>query len=112
MQNSTDGHPDVLQSPGQRACHLAAMACSSLMGFFLYLGFLILLWLRPIVLGLLRVVGGLTLVAGVISFFATPAGSGHIVWIIGGTSFAAFVMAWFYDWLLLKIAPEPIRLFN
>lgn len=81
-------------------------------GAVFYLAFLVLLWLRPLVQAMFRLVGGLTLLALVVGIFVVPTHHKHVLWAIGGTSFATFLLAWFYDWILLRISPEPIGFFD
>lgn len=78
------------------------------LGVVSYLVFLALLWLRPLVRALARLVGGLMLLALAIGFFVVSPRHEHVLWVIGGASFASFLFGWLYDWLLLRISPEPI----
>ena len=73
-----------------------------------YLIFLVLLWIRPLIHGLFRVLGGLCLLSFVLGLFVVPEKHRPVVWVLGAASFTVFVLSWFYDWLLLKISPEPI----
>lgn len=82
------------------------------LGAVFYLAFLLLLWLRPLVQALLRIIAGLTLLALLIGAFVIPEQHRHVLWAIGGASFAAFLVSWFYDWILLRIAPEPVAFFD
>lgn len=70
--------------------------------------FLVLLWLRPLVRALARLVGGLTLLALAVGFVVVSPPHEHVLWVISGTSFASFLLAWSYDWVLLRISPESI----
>ncbi|ENO90949.1 inner membrane protein [Thauera sp. 28] len=72
--------------------------------------FLVLYWLRMPIVGLCRLVSGpalLCFLAGFF-FFGSDSPHRHIVWVFGGVSFTAAALAWFYDSLLLALAPEGV----
>lgn len=79
-----------------------------MLGVLARLVFLALLWLRPLIRALARLVGGLTLLALAVGFVVVPPPHEHVLWVIGGTSFVSFFLAWSYDWVLLRISPELI----
>lgn len=76
-----------------------------------YALFLLLMWVR----GPLRFLLGLV---GVPALFALPllalgydgANKGELLLLCAGAGFGAFVLAWFYDSIVLALSPEPIFL--
>jgi hypothetical protein len=76
--------------------------------FLRSLVFFPMLWLRTLILGLMRLVGGLCSLAGVIVFIAS-AFSKYQNWLLGcallALSFFSFMVRYFYDSLLLRLNP-------
>jgi hypothetical protein len=74
--------------------------------------FLVLYWLRLPITMVCNLVSAPALLAFLAGFFFISGDSPHrpIVWIFGGMSFAAFTLGWFYDSLLLVLAPEGVAL--
>jgi hypothetical protein len=72
--------------------------------------FLVLYWLRLPIVGLCNLVSVPALLAFLAGFFFIGSDSPHrhIVWVFGGVSFTAAALAWFYDSLLLALAPEGV----
>lgn len=72
--------------------------------------FLVLYWLRLPIVGLCNLVSVPALLAFLAGFFFFGSDSPHrhIVWVFGGVSFTAAALAWFYDSLLLALAPEGV----
>ncbi len=75
-------------------------------------GLLAWLWrlLRLPIVGLCNLVSVPALLAFLAGFFFIGSDSPHrhIVWVFGGVSFTAAALAWFYDSLLLALAPEGV----
>lgn len=71
--------------------------------------FYLLMWLRLPVKFLLAVVWIPCLVGLALLALIRPDES-RILWILGSTSFGAFVAGWMYDGLLLLLSPEPLVL--
>lgn len=69
--------------------------------------FMVLLWLRGIVVGVLSFVSVVTLLGFLFAFFLMPEGNKMTIG-FGITSFSSFVIAWAYDSLLIKLSPEPV----
>lgn len=74
--------------------------------------FLILYWLRLPIVGLCNLASVPALLAFLAGFIFIDAASLHrpIVWAFGGLSFAAFALGWFYDSILMALAPEGIAI--
>ncbi len=69
--------------------------------------FLVLYWLRLPVLMVCRVVSVPLLFAFLAGLYFFP-DHRHMAWAAAGVSFAAFVMQWLYDWLLMRLSPEGL----
>jgi hypothetical protein len=72
--------------------------------------FLVLYWLRPLIMAVCSLVSTPALLCFIASFFFIAGESPHraIVWVFGGVSFTAFALGWFYDSLLLALAPDGL----
>lgn len=72
--------------------------------------FLVLYWLRLPIVGLCNLVSAPAMLAFFAGFFLIPSDEPirGLVWFVGGVSLAAFALAWFYDSLLLALAPEGL----
>lgn len=70
--------------------------------------FLVLYWLRTPIVALLRLVSGPALLCFLGGFFLLDVEHRHIVWVFGAVSFTTAALAWFYDSLLLALAPEGV----
>lgn len=72
--------------------------------------FLVLYWLRLPIVGLCNLISVPALLAFMAGFFFIAGDSPHrpIVWLLGGVSFTAFSLGWFYDSILLALAPEGV----
>lgn len=81
----------------------------------LYVVFMVLLWLRPLIKFVLETFGGLSFVAALI-YGGLGAFSGNIHWPIVLPllicSFVAFVLSWIFDSIILAISPEDLWLFD
>jgi hypothetical protein len=67
-----------------------------------------MLWLRTVILGLMRLVGGFFSLAGVIVLIVSAFSKYHN-WLLGcallALSFLSFMVRYFYDSLLLRLNP-------
>lgn len=70
--------------------------------------FLVLLWLRPLVLAMFNLLSFPCLLVSIAGWLTVGDMPQHqpIVWFIGAVSFAAFVGVWLYDAVLLRLAPD------
>lgn len=78
---------------------------------FRYGIYLLLLWMRPIVVGIAGLVVPITALAGVAWGFLNGWSSDPCLLLLG-SSFSVFCLAFLYDTLLLIVAPEDIGLFS
>ena len=73
--------------------------------------FLVLMWVRGPLRFLLGLVGVPALIALPMVWLGYEgANKGELLLLCAGAGFAAFVVAWFYDSIVLTLAPEPIFL--
>jgi hypothetical protein len=74
--------------------------------------FLVLCWLRGPVRAICNLVSFPCLLAFLAGFCLIADTSPHraVVWIFGGVSFAAFVIGWLYDSLLMRLSPDRLIL--
>jgi hypothetical protein len=76
-----------------------------------YIVFLILLWLRLPIRFVLMLIAVPALIGLPIMWLGlTGPHKGGLMATVAGVSFAAFVLTWLYDTLLLRLSPEPIVL--
>ena len=108
--NEGPASPDV-QPPAAAPRTAGARAARGVLYGIRYALFLVLMWAR----GPLRFLLGLV---GVPAMFALPliafgyegANKGELLMLCVGAGLGAFVLAWFYDSIVLALSPEPIFL--
>lgn len=69
--------------------------------------FMVMYWLRMPIVGLCSIVSVVMLFATLFAWFAFPDKS-NMLWGFGVTSFTSFVIAWCYDFVLMKLSPMPM----
>lgn len=95
---------DVRRSAGMRAV-------SGVLYGIRYALFLLLMWVRGPLRFLLGLVGVPALLAlPLVAFGYEGANKGELLLLCGGAGFGSFVLAWFYDSIVLALSPEPIFL--
>lgn len=72
--------------------------------------FLVLYWLRLPIVGLCNLVSVPALLAFLAGLILLPSDEPlrGLVWFVGGVGLSAFALAWFYDSLLLALAPDGV----
>lgn len=70
----------------------------------------VLMWIRPLMQFVMRLIAIPTLAFGLIAFGIRDEARPHLPWLLLGLSLSAFLIGWFYDSLILAVAPEPIQL--
>lgn len=96
----SEGHPP---SPLYRFLSLLSVVVRKLI-------FLVLMWLRTPILYVIHILGLLFTVGFFVALVCFR--ERHLMlWSLGGLSFIAFSMRWFYDSLLLKLSTEEIILY-
>lgn len=75
-----------------------------------WLIFYVLMWLRPILQLITRIIAIPALIGAGLGFVIGDTKHAHIPYIMLAVSFSAFLIGWFYDSLILKISPQPIIL--
>ena len=103
--------PPGVEPPAAAPRTAGARAARGVLYGFRYALFLVLMWAR----GPLRFLLGLV---GVPAMFALPliafgyegANKGELLMLCVGAGLGAFVLAWFYDSIVLALSPEPIFL--
>lgn len=94
----------ILRTCGQ----LAAFVGKAALGAVQYVVFLVLMWLRGVVHLVTGACASIGMLALAIAVFLKP--EFWLLWKLGAFSFAAFMIGWMYDGLLLAISPGPIIL--
>lgn len=69
--------------------------------------FLVLYWLRLPVVFICNLISVPALLAWLFTLYAIP-DKPLMHWLIGGLSFTAFVVSWFYDYILVALSPQDI----
>lgn len=69
--------------------------------------FLVLYWLRLPIVFICNLISVPALLAWLFTLYAIP-DKPLMHWLIGGLSFAAFVVSWFYDYVLVALSPQDI----
>lgn len=69
--------------------------------------FMAMYWLRVIVVNLCSIVSVVMLFAWLFSLYAFPERT-NMVWAFGVTSLISFMIAWAYDYVLMKLSPVPM----
>jgi hypothetical protein len=69
--------------------------------------FMVMYWLRVIVVNVCSIVSVVMLFAWLFSMYAFPDKT-NMVWAFGTISLACFVVAWAYDFVLMKLSPVPM----
>lgn len=93
------------------ARRLAASAGEALVwisGAIRYVLFLIMYWLRIVLYPVLSFAAGIGLIASIV-LLATQ-NRLDIMWKLGAFSFGCFVVIWFYDTILMYLAPQQMML--
>lgn len=72
-----------------------------------YVVFLVMFWLRGLVVGLSSILSIFTLLGFLFAFFLMPEKTA-MVWGCGITSFVCFVIMWGYDQILMLLSPQPM----
>lgn len=72
-----------------------------------YALFLVMYWLRGIIVGLCSIVSVFTLIGFLFAFFLMPEKTA-MVWGCGVASFTSFVLMWAYDRILMCLSPDPM----
>ncbi len=104
---ANDAHAAAPSSPAG-AGNAAARGA---LGALRYVVFLLLYWVRgPLRFLLGLVAGGSLLVAPILWFGLSSPNKVEILASVAAAGFAAFVLMWIYDSLLLRLSPEPIFL--
>lgn len=76
-----------------------------------YALFLVLMWARGPLRFLLGLVGVPAMLAlPLVAFGYEGANKGELLLLCVGAGFGAFVLAWFYDSIVITLSPEPIFL--
>jgi len=98
----TDGLDSEKSSPskGLRALKMGGR-------FIRFALFMVMYWLRVIVVNVCAIVSVVMLFAWLFSLYAFPERT-NMVWSFGGASFICFVIAWAYDFVLMKLSPVPM----
>lgn len=69
--------------------------------------FMAMYWLRVIVVNVCSIVSVVMLFAWLFSLYAFPERT-NMVWAFGVTSLISFMIAWAYDYVLMKLSPVPM----
>jgi hypothetical protein len=73
----------------------------------LFLVYIVMFWLRGPIVGACSIASVIFLGLWLFSLYAFP-DKKDMVWAFGGTSFLSFVVAWAYDYVLIKLSPVPM----
>lgn len=101
------GRDDETQSEASSGDNLAIEIISRGFSGVMTLLFLVLFWLRGVVVSVLSFVSVVTLIAFLFALFFMPDGN-KMTFACGIASFVSFVMAWAYDAILIRLSPEPM----
>lgn len=69
--------------------------------------FMAMYWLRVIVVNVCSIVSVVMLFAWLFALYAFPERT-NMVWAFGVTSLISFMIAWAYDYVLMKLSPVPM----
>lgn len=75
-----------------------------------WLSYYMLMWIRPFFQLLTRIIAVPAFLMAVLGFIINDPKYSHVPIILLMLSFGSFLLGWFYDTLILKIAPEPVTL--
>lgn len=95
---------EIHEEPGQGA---AARFGRGALTALRYAVFLVLMWMRGIVVGLCAMASVFFLIGLGLSWIVWPDKT-HILWSCGLLSFGSFVVMWGYDALLMRLSPQPM----
>ncbi|WP_323000549.1 hypothetical protein [Denitromonas sp.] len=103
--------PGAGEMPGAVPRSAGGRAVTGALRALRYALFLLLMWVRGPLRFLLGLVGVPALIASPMVWLGYEgANKGELLLLCAGGGFGAFALAWFYDSLVLALAPEPIFL--
>ena len=103
--------PPGVEQPAAAPRTAGARAARGVLYGIRYVLFLVLMWARGPLRFLLGLVGVPAMLAlPLIAFGYEGANKGELLMLCVGAGLGAFVLAWFYDSIVLALSPEPIFL--
>lgn len=92
------------QEPGKSKALAGLKGAGRVLQFVIFMA---MYWVRWLVVGACSIISVVMLLAWLFALYAFPDKT-NMVWAFGSVSLISFVIAWFYDFVLMKLSPTQM----